>query len=332
MKITGTPSAGGEVSVLTAKRGFFDYGANRIDFVGNVESKRGQAVLTCDRLELFLTAARNGKTAAVPGTVSGTNRTLKNAVASGNAVMNDGEKRLQSDRIEYFFVPAPANAKAQPGLFQSGSLRLTKVLCDGNVKLNNRKVSEPEITVAGTSGGKKKKSGAGVMLGSDSEFREISSGHLVSNFDTNTTVFTVNVSITDGSSRMDCEKLELFTRNAVPQSAGTAAAADIDADPFDLPAENSVPSVIAVGNGLELDRAVASDNVVIDRRDPLGKGNVKVFCERAFFASGMMTVECTGTPERRPRAESFGKTHEADKFILHLKDERLETVGGGTVE
>lgn len=332
VKVSGTPDANGEMAVLTARRGFFDYAANRIDFIDDVKSRRGKSSLTAERLELFLISGSGGKSAAVPGVPGGSNRTLKNAVASGNAVMNDGENQLRSDRIEYFFAPVIANAKAEPGMFQSGSLQLTRVVCDGSVVINN-KISEPVAGSAKTAPNRRQKSGAGVMLGKESEFREIRSKHLVSDFNANTTVFTENVSMTDGSSRMDCEKLEFFTRKSTPAlPVSGPAPADIDDDPFDLPAENSVPRVIAIGKGLELDRAIASNNVVIDRRDPDGKANAKVFCEQAFFRSQAMTVECTGTPEQRPKAESSGKTHEADKFILHLKDERIESIGEGIIK
>ncbi|MBR2373928.1 MAG: hypothetical protein IKA87_06825 [Lentisphaeria bacterium] len=336
VKITGSADAKGEYSVLTARQGFFDYLKDRIDFTGDVVSKRGKSALTSDRLELFLApSAQGAKDVSIPGVSSGaagTKRTLKNVIATGNAVMNDDKNRPQSDRIEYIFVPAGADKKEMPGLFQSGSLRLAKVICDGNVVLNNRVVAEPAVTAGEPVAAKAP--GAGVMLGHTAGFKEIRSRHLVSDMNKLTTVFSQDVKLSDGTSKMDCEKLELFAKRSAAAQTTSAQAkiSDIDDDPFDLPAENSVPSTIAIGNGLELDRAIASDNVVLDRRDPSGKADGKVYCSKALFESSEMTVVCTGTPEERPKAVSSGKTHEADKFVIHLKDERIESIGEGSVK
>ena len=321
VKITGPADAKGEFSLLTADRGFFDYKADRIDFIGNVAGSRGDSKLNGDRLELYLAPLAKGSApVAVPGVAAGatgSSRTLKRAVITGKGVMEDGSNKMLGDKIEYFFAPALQGAPKQPGIFQSGSLRVTKVLCDGNVKLLSAQKA------------KNQKASPGVMLGRDTQFRELTSEHMISDLLKHTTVFSDNVAMSDGSNKMNCNKLELFAK---PQPAAAAAGApqqpsDPDADPFELPAEKGVPNSIVVGNGLELDSALATGNVVIDRREkPNGSGE-KVFCERAFFNSKGMTIECTGDEKSRPRAEGAGKKHYAEKFTIFLKDERLESTG-----
>ena len=332
VRITGTADSEGNTSVLTADRGYFDYKADRIDFTGNVSSTSGKSTLTSDRLQLYLAARRAGEAAAViPGVTAGaagSGKTLQRAVASGRAVMKDSENTLSGERIEYFFVPADPSAPKRPGMFQSGSLRLVKVTSDGNVKLTNGKNSEPRVPGVQSPDEKKSSADAGVMLGRNAGFRQLVSRSMVSDFRSNVTCFKGKVSITDGASRMDCEKLELFSRL---QKKQTPAAA-VDSDPFDLPAENSVPSAIALGNGLELDRAVATEKVVINRRDNAVEECTTVYCDRAFFNSSNMTVECTSTDGRRPRAVNSGKTHTSDKFTIFLKDERLESTGDAVTE
>lgn len=337
LKITGAPAApGGAPSFLLADRGFFDYAKDRIDFSGNVTSKRGNATLTGDRLELFL-APRNTKSApvAIPGAAAGamgSSRTLKRAVASGNAVMNDGKNKLSSDRIEYIFTDAQPKAAKKPGLFQSGALRLSKVKCDGKVHIQSGETKEPLLAgskAVSAPQPPKPVSNAGVMVGSTKGFKEVMADHLVTDFIAHTSLLTQNVAVTDGESRMDCGRLEFF---AVPQKTAAAKKSDPDADPFDLPSEGSVPSEIIVGQGLALDRAVATENVVFNRRKQGEKEGVKLNCDKAFFNARSMTIECTGTEGRRPKAEGMGKTHSAEKFTIYLKDERIESSGDSITE
>lgn len=322
VKLTGPADANGEFSLLTANHGFFDYKADRIDFTGNVSGSRGKSKLNGDRLELFLAPQAPGsKPVAIPGVAAGakgSSRTLKRAVITGNGVMDDGTNKMSGDRLEYFFAPALPGTPNQPGIFQSGSLRVIKVNGNGNVKITS--VQEKKNTAKPT---------PGVMLGRNTQFREISSMNMTSDLLKHTTVFTEAVSMTDGTSKMDCDRLDLFAKPQKVQAKSTTepALADPDADPFEMTAEKGVPNTIVIGNGLELDNALATGNVVIDRREKPEGPSEKVFCEKAFFNSKNMTVECTGTEEVRPRAEGAGKKHYADKFTIFLKDEHLESSG-----
>ena len=322
VKLTGPAGANGEFSLLTADHGFFDYKADKVDFTGNVSGSRGKSNLKGDKLELFLAPQAPGsKPVAIPGVAAGakgSSRTLKRAVITGKGVMDDGANKMSGDRLEYFFAPALPGTQNQPGIFQSGSLRVIKVVCDGNVKI----ISAREKKNSG-------KPTPGVMLGRNTQFREISSKQMTSDLLKHTTVFSGTVSMTDGTNKMDCDRLDLFAKpqKVQPGSTSEPALADPDADPFELTAEKSVPNSIAVGNGLELDNALATGNVVIDRREKPQGPSEKVFCERAFFNGGNMTIECTGNETVRPRAEGSGKKHYADKFTIFLKDERLESSG-----
>ena len=340
VKITGTPDEKKEKSVLTADRGFFNYKEDLVEFSGNVCSTRGKSRLTCNRLEMYLEQRKPGeKPVSIPGVASGASgsgKTLKRIVASGNANMQDDSNALEGDHLEYFFTPALPGAPNRPGMFQSGSLRLIKVTGDGHVKLTSQKNAEPQIPDSTNPLRQSRNADAGVMLGRNAGFRELTSDTMVADLKKYTTLFTGKVSITDGSSRMSSEKLELFAK-LLPQEAAAAAAAaaassDPDADPFDLPAENSVPSTIALGNGLALDRSVATDDVVINRRPNAIEEGETIYCDRAEFKSSAMTIECTSHDGKRPRAVSTGKTHTADKFTLFPKDERIESSGETTLQ
>ena len=335
VKIVSVSSANKPGSVLTADSGFFDYKADRIDFTGNVSSSSGESRLTCCKLTLYLAENKNaGKNVSVPGLAAGAaggSKTLKHVVASGNAVMQDKTNTLAGEKLEYFFTPAAPGSAEQPGLFQSGGLRLTKVQGEGKVKVASLKKAEPQISGSGEKAAEKS-ADAGVMLGRNGGFRELTAEKLDADFLKQTTVFSEKVVITDGTSRMDCEKLELFTKVAkgtspAEKKAAPAAAADPDADPFDLPSENAVPSTIALGNGVELEKAIASENVIVHRKSAPEEKGEKVYCDRAFFNSADMTIECTSTDGRRPYAEGVGRTHTSDKFTIHLKDERIESSG-----
>lgn len=327
VKVTSAAAPNGEKTVLTASKGFFDYVADRIDFIGNVKGHRGKATLSGDLLELFLGASPKGADAVgIPGLAAGatgSSRTLKRAVITGNGVVQDEGNTMQGDKLEYFFEPAKRGAPQAPGMFQSGSLRLTQMLANGNVKLKSISTSEQE-----------KKAAPGVMMGRNTAFKELLAQQMVSDFRTHTTVFSEAVSMTDGTNKMNCNKLELFAK---PQKTAAymsekPADADPDADPFALPVEKGVPRSIVVGKGLELDRAVASGNVVIDRREKPDVEGEKVYCERAVFEGTSQTVVCTGSKNNRPKAVGSGKTHTADKFTIFLQDEHMESSGDTITE
>ena len=337
VRIAGTTDpATKEISVITADRGFFDYKRNRVDFLGSVQAGRGKSTLKSDKLELFLAPGGKGdRSVALPGVTAGSGKTLKNAVATGNAVMTDGRNNLQADRLEFNFVPAPHGAPQEPGIFQSGSLRLTRVTGDGNVLLRAKQAREPKITPQDTGEEKTKAAPSpGSLLGGGGELRELRASRMVSDMLKRRSVFSGHVVMTDEQNRLNCEELTFYAKAA---SAAAAAAGDpgqkpapvedVDADPYDLPVENKVPSSVVLGNGLELDRAVAKDDVVLRQKKGSEESDRKFVCERAEFKSSDMTVVCTGTEEERPSVETEFKVHEADKFILHLRDERLETIG-----
>ena len=189
---------------------------------------------------------------------------------------------------------------------------------DGNVKLLAEEAPQ------------KDKISPGVMMGSSTPFKELTAQHVVSDLLTHTTVFTEAVSMADSTgSKMECDKLELYAKpqKSALGKAPAAATEDPDADPFELTAEKSVPNSLVVGNGLELDNALATGKVMIDRRAAPRGPRQKIFCERAFFNSKEMTLECTGDEKYRPHVEGAGKKHYAEKFTVFLKDERLESSG-----
>ena len=346
VRIAGTTDpATKEISVITADRGFFDYKRNRVDFLGSVQAGRGKTTLTSDKLELFLAPGGKGdRPVAVPGVTAGSGRTLKNAVATGNAVMTDGRNNLQADRLEFVFVPAPPGAPQEPGMFQSGTLRLAKVLGNGSVRLGPKHVREPKISSEETEEKKetekteeekpKPTSSPGSLLGGSGELRELRASRMVSDMLKRRSVFSGHVVMTDEQNRLNCEELTFFAKTAARTAAAAgnpaqkpAPAEDVDADPFELPVENKVPSSVVLGNGLELDRAVAREDVVLRQKKGSEESDRKFVCDRAEFKSSDMTIVCTGTEDARPSVETEFKVHEADKFILHLRDERLETVG-----
>ena len=327
VKVTSAPGPNGEKTVLTASKGFFDYIADRIDFIGNVKGSRGKALLSGDFLELFLGSAEKGASAVgIPGLAAGAtgaSRTLKKAVITGKGLIQDEGNTMRGDKLEYFFEPAPAGAPQTPGLFQSGSLRLTQILANGNIKLTGASTAEKE-----------KKSASGVMMGRNTSLKELAAQQMFSDFRAHTTVFSEEVSMTDGASKMNCDKLEFFAKpqKTTGATAGKAAADDPDADPFALPVEKGVPPSVVIGKGLELDRAVASGNVVIDRREKPDIEGEKVYCERAVFDGNAQTIVCTGSENNRPKAVGSGKTHTADKFTIFLKDEHMESSGDTVTE
>ena len=333
VRIAGaTDPATQELSVITADRGFFAYRQDRIDFLGNVKAGRGKSTLRCDKLELFLApGGKDDRPVALPGVTAGSGKTLKNAVAIGNAVMSDSRNNLQADRLDFTFVPAPPGAPQEPGIFQSGSLRLTEVTGRGNVLVSSRRVREPEVTPR-SSEEKEPAPAPGSLLGGGGQMRELRSARMVSDMLKRRSVFSGHVVMTDEQSRLDCEELTFYAKPAAA-AAGTGArkpaapVEDVDADPFELPVENKVPSSVVLGNGLELDRAVAREKVVLRQKKGSEESDRKFLCDRAEFRSSDMTIVCTGTEEERPSVETEFKVHEADKFILHLRDERLETIG-----
>ena len=277
LKIVGKEQPGGEelgprgVSTLTADRGEFDMPSDLVTFSDNVRVFDKQSSLTCDKLEIFLADRTDGgEFGGVSFAGAAARRKLpKQAVASGKVVMTDPGAKLDTERLTTTFVPLPAGAKPEPGILQSGGVRLTAIECDGGVHAE-RAADAGKTDVAAA---EKVNDVSGGIFSSSAGKRTLAADRARVDLVKNVTDFYDHVKLTDEQGTLECGVL---TIHAVPdngEASDAGAADDPDADPYELASftESQVPSRITLGNGLKLDRIICRDQVVITRTDSDGR-------------------------------------------------------------
>ena len=249
-----TGNVGGTIVSDTAE--FFEE-KNLAVFTGNVKLNDDDSKLDCDRLELYLSGENAKPTDRVTGVGSG--KRLEKAVAIGRVHMVDPKSMLDCDRMTIEFSPAQeGEKKSSGGMMTSGSDKMRKIICEGNVKGSTSEVNES----------------AGAMFGAIAQQgrggRRFSADRLISDFDKNLTELHGHVIVRDDSSRLDCEEMYIYSK---AQSAAPVAAVeeDPDADPFAIAdSESYAPSRVALGEGSELEKIRCEKNVRITNRGENG--------------------------------------------------------------
>lgn len=317
-------------TTLTAGFADFNYTGNRLDFHPDVRISDARTVLTTDRLELYL-ADRPAQ--AVPartssdfnpllgGSSSGGKR-LDRAVAIGRVKMRDPDAELSTDRMTMYFEALPEGAAPAPGVFQSGGTRLVRALCDGNLTAVNltapRSGAGPD-----TASGRDRTASLHDLVGSSRGSRTLKADQGIVNLKSNASEFHGRVSLYDEQSRLDCRDLYLF---AVPERPAAEADQDIDADPFALSSESSLPSRLVIGEGLAMDRALAEYDVLMTRREEDGEFQ-KAGGDRAEYRAATREVVITAIPPNRPWLSASNIRQYADRIIFNTADGVFQTEG-----
>ncbi len=299
-------------STVAAHNAEFNYPENKLIFTGNVKVRDEDSALDCDRMDLFMADKKNRKQPAgdspLNGSFGGGNKTLTKMIASGNVLMKNGNDNMQTELMTLFFRDLPPGAKPSPGMLQAGGVQLTRIICDGSIV----------ATTAGKAGK-----------------RILKARHAMSDLLKDYSEFHENVEIFNGDNEIYCRDMYIFTDEALPESAAqtikTAKKNDIDADPFTLDTgEDSVPSRIALSDGIDLKRIVCKNNVVLLKRN--ANGNIqRAGGDQAVYTVENQEIVLTAEPPNRPWLKSDGRKQFCDIIRGDIASEELRGIGNVTV-
>ncbi len=295
-------------NTLTSRNAEFNYQENKLIFTGDVKVKDDVSTLDCDRLDLFLADKKKSRQpvsgSPLGASMGGNSKTLTKIIAAGRVFMKNGNDDMQTELMTLFFRDLPADVKPSPGMFQSGGVQLIKIVCDGSV--------------TATSSGKTGK-------------KVLKAQHAMSDLLKEYSEFNEKVVFSHDNNEIFCRDMYIFTGEALPESAKKAVelakANDVDTDPFSLDmGENSVPSRIAVSDGIDLKRIVCKNDVILLKRSDNGK------IQRAGGDMAVYTVEkqemvLTAQPPNRPWLKSDGRIQYCDLIRGDMASEELRGIG-----
>ena len=319
VKVENFGSAPGELpGFITADRSELDYLGDKLTFEGNVKGRRENSTLDCDKLDFHLGKKQTPGTGGAVGAAAigaGDSKTLKKAVATGKVHVTDSSGKLDCDRLSLFFSELPPGAKPEPGMFQSGGVRLTDIVADGRVVAVNQNSAKAE------------KEQPGLFSGKSSGDRVLKSDHGHIDLARNISHFTGNVDVSDRESRIVCDEMFIYGANSrpEPQIPGLRAPAepeDPDADPFALPGftEDTVPSTVNVTENVKLKRVLCLGDVRLTRIDPDSKRKQEGGGGRCEYLTEQQVAVLTDTPPRRPWLRAEGRQQYAERIVYDLKD------------
>ena len=186
---------------------------------------------------------------------NGKNKTLTKVTAAGKTFMQDAASDLSTDFMTLYFRDLPPGVKPAPGMFQSGGVQLIKITCDGAV-------------VAHSKSEKNRKQNSKTLFPDNgkSKGNTLKCRHAISDMLSNRSEFHEKVSVYDGENLLTCRDMYVFTGQPPKsvQQPEQKAADDPDADPFALDmGENAAPSRIALNDGIDLQRIVCKNDVLL---------------------------------------------------------------------
>ena len=308
-------------TVITSNKCDLDYPADKLVFRENVKVNHQGDTLDCDRLDLFLrdsiyrkAADPNRKTGGVAlgGRGSG-NKTLTKAIASGNVCMKDQSSDLATELMTLIFKELPPGTRQKPGMFASKDIQLIRIICDGKVVAHS---------FPGTPG-----------AGDKSKQRTLKTEHAMSDMENNRSEFHKDVYLKEDNSELFCRDMFVYTgtgpeiAETKPEQTAAPAADDPDADPFDIEIkENAAPSRIALSNGVELQRVVCKNDVVLISYDKKGDP-IRAEGDTAIYTVKTADVVITADAPRRAVMRRDGRIQYSDIIRGNLKEETLHSEG-----
>lgn len=311
VKIVGK---GENAGTLTSKRGMFYYKKDLLVFNDNVRLVNKSSKLDCDRLDLYLksSSTASAKQTGVVG-VGGNDKVLTKAVATGKKVkMTDPQGTLETKILTMLFEELPKGAKPVPGMLQSGSSRVVWISCNDGVKLES--VAQ-----------KGKKDG---IFGNSASNRVVIARKSETDLKKNVSVLYDNVSVDDGTSRIECQKMSLYAA-APDKKAGQQV--DPDADPFALSAnEDGVPKNIMLNSDLELKRVFCEKQVVMSSAEN-GK-KVSAGGDTGEFLAATRKFVISSIPPKRSWLRGEGKLQLCDQIVCDIANNSLYGVGSTETE
>lgn len=299
-------------STVNAELAELNYTVNKLIFYRNVKVRDAESALDCDRLDLFLKDKRHasGQVSGAPlgGGMGARNKSLTKMIASGRVFMTNSKDEMRTELMTLFFRDLPEGFKPSPGMFQSGGVQLTRIVCDGKVV------------------------GVGNAKSAPADRRILNAEHAMWDLLKDYSEFHNKVVVYRGETdALHCRDMYVFTRESSPDEEKTAtlkkAADPLDEDPFALDmGENSVPARIALSDGLNLKRIVCKHEVVMVKRASNGQLQ-RAGGDQAVYRVADKEMILTAEPPRRPWLRSDGRKQFCDIIRSDTETEDLRGIG-----
>lgn len=305
-------------STVNSLRAELDYAADKLVFYDKVKVNHKGDTLDCDRLDLFLknsaynASGKNSSGGVALGGRASNDKTLSKVIASGNVAMKDKQSDLATELMTLDFKELPPGTRSTPGMFASNNVQLIRITCDGKV-------------VAG--------SFPGTARTDKVKKRLLKAEHAMTDLLKNRSEFHKEVFIQEDNNTLTCRDMYVFT-GAAPAATVPAAKKpktdDPDADPFALDmSENSAPSRIALSDGLDLERIVCKNEVILTNKD--AKGNLTYAGgDTAVYTVKTGDLVISAEPPQRPYMRRDGRIQYSDIIRGNLQTEEL--FGSGNVQ
>ncbi|MBQ9804157.1 MAG: hypothetical protein IJW35_04860 [Lentisphaeria bacterium] len=294
-------------STIVSRQAELNYLVNKLIFYQDVKVRDEASKLDCDRLDIFLVdkkaQAQQVASSPIGGGMGGKDKSISKIVAAGRVFMKSKKDDISTDLLTLFFRDLPPGVKPSPGMFQSGGVQLTEILCDGAVVANS--------------------------VEKDGSVRSLKAAHAKSDLLRDYSEFHKDVVIFSGGNEIFCRDMYVFTvrssrdgKKQPPQSQKPA----LDADPFALDmGENAAPARIAVSKDLDLTRIVCRNEVVLVRRY---KGGLqRAGGDEAVYNVNKKELVLTAKPPRRPWLRSDGRKQFCDIIRSDMETEELRGIG-----
>ena len=306
--VSVNPATGRVESTLTADKAEFFEDRDLAVFTGKVNLKDQSGILDCDRLELYLDSTGAGKDERVIGAGSG--KKLKTAVAVGNVHMKDTRSALDTDRMTIIFRPAVQGEAKSGGMMHSGSSKMQKIICEGNVRGTTNDTSSSAMF--------------GALGGSGRSGRSFTADRSITDIDRNFTELHGKVTVRDEATKLDCDHMYLYGKKVQPQAVAAAQEVDdIDADPFAIAdTESFAPSRVVINSGSELEKIVCNDNVAVTSRQSDGK-LVRAEGDNGIYVVADKRFIITALPQKMCRIRGEGKLQKCEMITYDLLRERF---------
>ena len=308
-------------STLNARRAELNYRADKLVFYDDVRINHQGDTLNCERLDLFLKDSaypekKNEKSSGgvALGGKGANDKTLSKVIASGKVTMKDHQSDLSTELMTLDFKELPPGTSQTPGMFAAGSVQLIRIACDGKVVASSFPGTARTKTV---------------------QKRMLKAEHAMSDLLKNRSEFHKNVQIMEENNTLSCSNMYVFTGAAPeikPAAAVTATTPedDPDADPFALPAtENTAPSRIALSDGIDLERIVCKNQVVLANKDKKGEFTY-AGGDTAIYTVKTGEIVITADAPSRPYLRRDGRIQYSDIIQGNLQTEELS--GSGNVQ
>ncbi|MBQ4107486.1 MAG: hypothetical protein IJC73_07920, partial [Lentisphaeria bacterium] len=303
-------------TVITSDASNFDYGGNLLVFEGNVQVRDARLNVDCRRMEILLkpdpAKASAGKPVKGAGFGSGGGKILDRIICRGDVHAREPRLDLRGDSVTLHFAEAK-DPESAPTAFKSGNIALTRIDCEGNVRLEH--LPDPADLAKKTAKGNLWQGGGlrGAVVQSDAATMVLPD---------NRAVFDGNVRVREAVTALDCRRLELFGREAKEPVPPTETEL-LDADPFAKVDVSRAPKAVAIGDNRELERVVASGNVDFSRQ--VESGQQRVVGDKAVYEVDKQELTISGTPGKLPRFydSDASRSGVAEQIVVDLATEKV---------